>query len=87
MPGQPARVTARLTKLEGTPIRAVDDLLVMHTERIHLLIVDRSLLDYHHEHPVATDTPGEYAFTFTPRPAHSLDKAFVSWPTAPLLAA
>jgi hypothetical protein len=66
-PGKPARVTVRLTKLDDTPIRAIDDLLVMHTERIHLLIVDRSLLDYHHEHPVATDTPGDYVFTFTPR--------------------
>jgi len=66
-PGKPARVTIRLTRLDGTPVRDAADLFVMHTQRIHLLIVDRSLLDYHHEHPVATETPGEYVFTFTPR--------------------
>jgi hypothetical protein len=66
-PGKPARVTVRLTRRDGTPIRAIDDLLVMHTERIHLLIVDGSLLDYHHEHPVDAGTPGEYRFTFTPK--------------------
>jgi hypothetical protein len=66
-PDRPARVTIRLARLDGTPVRDATDLVVMHTQRIHLLIVDRSLLDYHHEHPVPTDTPGEYAFTFTPR--------------------
>jgi hypothetical protein len=39
----------------------------MHTRRLHLLIVDRSLMDYHHEHPTPTGRPGEFAFTFTPR--------------------
>ena len=66
-PGQPSRVKIRLERLDGTPVRDTPDLLVMHTQRIHLLIIDRSLLDYHHEHPAATETPGEYAFTFTPR--------------------
>ena len=42
------------------------DLLVMHTQPIHLLIVDGTLEDYHHEHPAPTDVPGEYAFSFTP---------------------
>ena len=31
--------------------------------------------------------PGAMALTLTPRPAHSLDRALVSWATAPLLAA
>ena len=30
------------------------------------LINDRSLSDYHHEHPEPTNTPGEYVFRFTP---------------------
>jgi hypothetical protein len=66
-PGKPSRVTIRLERLDGTPVRDATDLLVMHTQRIHLLIIDRSLLDYHHEHPTATETTGEYDFTFTPR--------------------
>jgi hypothetical protein len=39
----------------------------MHTQPIHLLIEEPGLGDYHHEHPVATDVPGEYAFSFTPK--------------------
>ncbi|MGB7160064.1 MAG: hypothetical protein WBD40_18500 [Tepidisphaeraceae bacterium] len=66
-PGQPARVTVRLARIDGSPVRDATDLIVMHTQRVHLLIVDRSLLDYHHEHPTPTQTPGEYTFTFTPR--------------------
>ena len=67
--GRKTTVTARLTRLaDGAPLRE-EDLLVMHTERIHLLIVDPSLDDYHHVHPTPapTQTPGDYTFTFTPR--------------------
>ena len=65
--GRESRVIARLTRLaDGAPLRE-EDLLVMHTERIHLLIVDPSLDDYHHVHPTPTQTPGEYAFNFQPR--------------------
>ncbi len=63
--GQPAHVTVRLTKRDGAPVNA-DDLLVAHTQKIHLLIVDSAREDYHHEHPVSTGRPGEYEFTFTP---------------------
>ena len=51
---------------DGSPVKDAD-LLVAHTQRIHLLIIDPALEDYHHEHPTATGTPGEYEFTFTPR--------------------
>jgi hypothetical protein len=49
----------------GKPV-PVSDLMVVHTQPIHLLVIDRSLGDYHHIHPTPTSTPGEYAFTFTP---------------------
>lgn len=64
--GVEAGVRARLARRDGTPVPP-RDLLVMHTERVHLLIVDPSLGDYHHEHPTPTETPGEYKFAFTPR--------------------
>jgi hypothetical protein len=65
-PGEPAAGKVRLTrKKDGQPVTPAD-LLVVHTERIHLLIVDESLRDYHHEHPRPTEIPGEYAFSFTP---------------------
>jgi len=52
----------------GKPV-TFDDLKVAHTKKIHLLIVDPSLTDYHHEHPTATETPGQYAFSITPKKA------------------
>jgi len=63
--GQKIEVKVRLEKTDKTPVR-YPDLLLMHTEFIHLLIEEPSLGDYHHEHPKATDTPGEYVFSFTP---------------------
>lgn len=45
---------------------APKDLMVMHTQPVHLLIQDPSLSDYHHEHPLPTNNPGEYVFSFTP---------------------
>lgn len=45
---------------------AYDDIVVSHTERIHLMVVDASLSDYQHIHPVPTDVPGNYQFTVTP---------------------
>jgi hypothetical protein len=55
-----------LTNLLGEPILATD-LREVHTQRIHLLIVDESLSDYHHEHPEQTGKPGQYDFSFTPQ--------------------
>ncbi len=67
-PGRECRLIARLTQRDGSPV-AESDLLVTHTRPIHLLIVDPALEDYHHEHPVPTGTPGEYAFSFVPAKA------------------
>ena len=50
----------------GKPV-PVSDLMVVHTQPIHLLVIDRSLGDYHHIHPKPTSNPGEYAFSFIPR--------------------
>jgi hypothetical protein len=64
--GTPATWVIRLSKPDGKPV-LLSDLIEVHTKKIHLLINDPSLSDYHHEHPVPTQTPGEYQFTFTPR--------------------
>jgi hypothetical protein len=64
--GEPARAILRLEKTNGEPV-LVTDLIETHTRKIHLLIVDPSLSDYHHEHPEQTRAPGEYSFGFTPR--------------------
>ena len=64
--GKRADLKVQIQRRDGTPV-LIKDLLVMHTQPIHLLIVDPSLTDYHHEHPAPTATPGEYAFSFTPK--------------------
>lgn len=63
--GRKIDVKVCMEKTDKSPVTH-EDLLVMHTQPIHLLIEDPSLGDYHHEHPVPTKTPGEYAFSFTP---------------------
>ena len=63
--GRPADVKIRLAKNDGSPV-TLADLVEVHTQKIHLLINDRSLTDYHHEHPKPTTVPGEYAFSFIP---------------------
>jgi hypothetical protein len=64
--GKRADVKITLQKADYSPVTH-EDLQPMHTEPIHLLIEDPSLGDYHREHPRPTATPGEYAFTFTPK--------------------
>ena len=63
--GQPVAAIIQLQRPNGDPVLPAD-LIESHTKKIHLLIVDRSLTDYHHEHPVSTRNPGEYSFAFTP---------------------
>ncbi|HEM7301159.1 TPA: hypothetical protein U2L99_003337, partial [Legionella pneumophila] len=44
----------------------LNDLIEAHTQKIHLLIIDDSLLDYSHVHPVETTIPGIYQFEWQP---------------------
>src|ERR1044072_1297044 len=63
--GQPVAALLKLQRSNGDPVLP-SDLIETHTKKVHLLIVDNSLTDYHHEHPVVTRNPGEYSFSFTP---------------------
>ncbi|RME69026.1 MAG: hypothetical protein D6781_09550 [Verrucomicrobia bacterium] len=67
-PGQPVRGVVRLATAGGKPV-AAESLLVVHTEKLHLLVVDESLDEYHHLHPQPTGEPGAFAFAFTPKHA------------------
>lgn len=53
-------------KKTGQPI-ILDALQTVHTQKIHLLIIDDSLTDYTHTHPKATKTPGVYALKWQAR--------------------
>lgn len=65
-PGVKAFAVLHLRRTNGAPVMLAD-LIETHTKKIHLLIVDQSLTDYHHEHPRPTATPGDYFFSFTPQ--------------------
>lgn len=70
VPGETVTVTLTLSHVDDNSPMTLDDLREVHTEKIHLLIVDPSLRDYHHEHPIPTGKPGEYQFSFTPNTTH-----------------
>ncbi len=63
--GKRVEAKATLLALDGSPI-SLNDLKEVHTKKIHLLIIDESFSDYHHEHPTPTGKPGEYQFSFVP---------------------
>ena len=69
-PFQAGKTTQVVVKLnaaaDGKPI-SFDGLKEAHTKKLHLLIVDPSLTDYHHIHPVAGKNAGEFVFDFTPK--------------------
>jgi hypothetical protein len=64
--GEPVNAMVTLRTASGKPI-AAEDLLVVHTKRLHLMIADPTLQDYQHVHPEPTGVPGEWSFQFTPR--------------------
>lgn len=65
---EPATFTLSLSTKNGKPV-TLADLQVAHTEKVHLLIIDPSLSDYHHAHPKPGLKPGTYIFTLTPKKA------------------
>lgn len=64
--GKTTQVIVRLNAVAGDKPLTLGDLKEAHTKKLHLLIVDPTLTDYHHVHPVAGKNPGEYVFDFTP---------------------
>lgn len=63
--GREVRAVVTLRTGSGKAI-APEDLLVTHTRRLHLLLIDPSLTDYQHVHPEPGPKPGEWRFAFTP---------------------
>ena len=58
-------VTLELLTSGGMPI-APHELAVTHTKKMHVMLIDPSLQDYHHVHPKADGLNGQYIFEFTP---------------------
>jgi hypothetical protein len=66
--GRVVHVTLNLRTFTGRPITP-EDLLVVHTKLLHVMVIDPSLRDYQHIHPVPGRRPGEWDFDLTPRRA------------------
>lgn len=62
---QPLDFTLTLRTASGKPIGPAD-LLVAHTRKLHLLVVDPTLSDYQHIHPEPGRRTGEWKFSLTP---------------------
>jgi len=65
VPGEPTTFDLYLHDHLGKGI-AYENIVVSHTERIHLMAVDPSLTDYQHLHPQPVGAPGHYQFELTP---------------------
>lgn len=63
--GQETRLTFRLSDKNGEPVGS-DDLVVSHSSRIHLLLVDEKGGDFQHAIPESGNEPGTFATTFHP---------------------
>lgn len=68
--GESSRVRLDLKTSGGMSI-APHELAVTHTEKMHVMVIDPSLEDYHHVHPEAVGMDGQYFFDFTPALAGS----------------
>ncbi len=65
--GKPQSVTLTLTDIKTGALIGPDQLALAHTKKLHLLIIDESLTDYQHIHPVAGAKLGDWTFSFTPK--------------------
>jgi len=64
--GQECQISFRLTDENGKVLSA-DDLRETHTKKLHVMIVDDSLTDYHHIHPEYDEKTSCFVANFTPQ--------------------
>ena len=60
-------IKVKLKDIETGAAVGEKDLQIAHTRKLHLLVIDSTLTDYQHIHPVATNVDGEFSFDFTPK--------------------
>ncbi|HEY0891980.1 MAG TPA: heavy metal-binding domain-containing protein [Cellvibrio sp.] len=65
--GKPVTIKVQLASVDSNQPISTYQLKEVHTQRFHALIIDKSLSDYHHVHPVETSKKGEYSLSFTPQ--------------------
>lgn len=74
MRGQPCEVTFRLMTPDGRPLTDAE-LAIVHTRPLHTMIVDSSLRDYHHLHPIYDPERQCFVCQFTP----NLQTSYTMW--------
>ncbi len=67
-PGVPNSLRITLRDAAGEPVTA-DQLATLHEKKLHVFVVDGSLGEYHHLHPLPAEKPGEYLTHFVPTSA------------------
>ncbi len=73
--GQPVTLAFQvIDKVTGQPLSA-DELETTHTKKLHTMVVDQSLNDYHHLHPSYDPESGLFLCQFTPQTNH----AYTAW--------
>ena len=70
IPEKEYTLVVKLADSNGQPL-TLDKLKEVHTQKVHLLVADETLGDYHHLHPVAGKNDGEYVANFVPKKATS----------------
>ena len=63
--GKPVKITATLIDKKTDVPLTENDIKTAHTQKFHLLVVDPTLTDYQHIHPIVSKS-GEWVFDFTP---------------------
>jgi hypothetical protein len=62
-------VQIQLQNIKDGSAVTLNDLQEVHTQKIHLMIINETLEDYIHLHPEPTSEPGVYQFTWQPNTA------------------
>lgn len=64
---QPCHIAFRLRDAASGKSLSPDDIHTVHTKKLHTMLVDRTLNEYHHIHPVYDAATGLFTCDFTPR--------------------
>lgn len=59
--------TVRLQLLKNNKPLTSEDLKTVHTEKIHLMVIDPTLTDYYHIHPLMDNKSKDFIFKFSPK--------------------
>lgn len=59
--------TIRLQLLRNNKPLTIEDFETVHTQKMHVMVIDPTLTDYYHTHPVMDNKNKEFIFKFSPK--------------------